>query len=101
MPVIGIFPAAGALGSATYGPLVHTTGFDPRSVVLVSRNPDKLGREREAGATCRRADFEDKSSLKGAFEGIDILNLISYPSFQHEYRFEVSTFDIDRPCFHI
>jgi uncharacterized protein YbjT (DUF2867 family) len=63
---------------------------DPKDVVLISRHPEKLQREHEAGATVRKADFDDPESLKGVFEGVKTLNLISYPSIEHEHRFEVS-----------
>jgi hypothetical protein len=88
--IIGIFPAAGGLGGATHTALTRTIGHDPKCVILVSRHPNKLEKEKAAGVVCRRADFDDESSFEGAFEGIDLLNLISYPSFQHEYRFKVS-----------
>lgn len=90
MVTIGIFPAAGALGGATLKSLVHSTTHDPKFVVLVSRNPDKLQDEQKLGVTCRKADFDDKDSFDEAFRGVDVLNLISYPTFEHEHRFEVS-----------
>lgn len=83
-----VFPASGGLGTATYSSLL--TLLDPRDVVLVSRHPEKLQRERESGATLRRADFDDPVSLRGVFDGVETLNLISYPSIEYEHRFEVS-----------
>lgn len=83
-----IFPASGGLGTATYTSLL--TLLDPHDVVLISRHPEKLQREQERGATIRRADFDDAVSLKGVFDGVNTLNLISYPSIEHEHRFEVS-----------
>jgi len=87
---IGIFPAAGGLGGATLSHLLDTSRVDPSSVVLVARNPEKLRKEKERGVEVRKADFDESESLRGAFKGIDVLNLISYPSFEHEHRFQVS-----------
>ncbi|WRT69941.1 uncharacterized protein IL334_006932 [Kwoniella shivajii] len=92
---IAIFPAAGGLGGATLSHLLHTAKVDPSSVVLVSRSPDKLDKEANSGAITRKGDFDDPDSLKGAFEGVDALNLISYPSFQHEHRVKVAKAAID------
>lgn len=85
---VAIFPAAGGLGGATYTALLKL--IDPKDVLLISRNPDKLQQEHKAGATVRKADFDDPESLRGVFEGVKTLNLISYPSIEHEHRFEVS-----------
>jgi uncharacterized protein YbjT (DUF2867 family) len=87
---IGIFPAAGGLGGATLSHLLDTSRVEPSSVMLVARNPEKLSKEKERGVEVRKADFDDLESLRGAFKGIDMLNLISYPSFAHEHRFQVS-----------
>lgn len=85
---IAIFPAAGGLGSAIYTSLLKL--HNPKDVVLISRHPEKLQREHEAGATVRKADFDDPESMKGVFDGVKTLNLISFPSIEHEHRFEVS-----------
>lgn len=85
---IAIFPASGGLGGATYSHLLKIV--DPKEVILVARNTERLAEEKKAGATIRRADYDDAESLKGVFDGAKVLNLISYPSIQHEHRFEVS-----------
>lgn len=87
---IAIFPAAGGLGGAT---LNHLLNFiPPKDVVLVARKPEKLAQEKELGATIRRADYDDASTVQGAFDGVKILNLISYQSAEHEHRVDVSFF---------
>ncbi|KAJ9101688.1 hypothetical protein QFC21_003026 [Naganishia friedmannii] len=90
---VAIFPAAGGLGGATYSALLKL--LNPKDVVLISRHPEKLQQEQKAGATVRKADFDDVESLKGVFEGVKTLNLISYPSIEHEHRFEVAKAAID------
>jgi uncharacterized protein YbjT (DUF2867 family) len=84
----GIFPASGGLGGST---LTHLLSLvDPRTVTLIARQPEKLAKQAEQGATVRRADYDDESSLQHVFDGIDVLFLISYPSIEHEHRFKVS-----------
>ncbi|KAJ0420261.1 hypothetical protein BJY00DRAFT_284581 [Aspergillus carlsbadensis] len=84
MSRIGIFPAAGALGSSI---LTHLLDLVPASqLTLIARKPDSLADVAEAGATVRYADYDDPSTLDGAFEGVDVLMLISYASFEIEYR---------------
>jgi uncharacterized protein YbjT (DUF2867 family) len=88
---IAIFPAAGGLGGATLTHLLNTSQIDPSSLVLVARHPEKLAEESKKGVDVRKGDFDHLESLqKGVFRGVDALNLISYPSFEHEHRFEVS-----------
>lgn len=92
-PTIGIFPAAGGLGGATLHTLLQIC--DPKQVVLISRHPEKLAKAAERGASTRKADFDDDASLEHAFEGVDVLNLISYPSFVVEHRVKVHKRAID------
>ena len=87
---IAIFPASGGLGGSTLSHLLETAKIEPSSLVLVARHPEKLANEKARGTTIRQADFDHPETLKGCFEGVDALNLISYASFQHEYRFKVS-----------
>ena len=87
---IAIFPASGGLGGSTLSHLLDTAKLEPTSLVLVARHPEKLANEKARGATIRQADFDHPETLEGCFEGVDALNLISYASFQHEYRFKVS-----------
>lgn len=81
---IGVFPAAGGLGTATLEQLLKTV--EPSRVVLISRHPEKLQEEIKLGATPRKADYDDPASFDGAFEAVDILNIISYPSFVKDHR---------------
>jgi len=87
---IAIFPASGGLGGSTLSHLLDTAKIEPSSLLLVARYPEKLANEKARGATIRQADFDHPETLEGCFEGVDALNLISYASFQHEYRFKVS-----------
>jgi uncharacterized protein YbjT (DUF2867 family) len=89
MPRIGVFPAAGALGLSITN---HLLKLIPASqLVLIARKPESLSREANAGATIRHADYDDPSTLDHAFDGVDVLMLISYASFEIEYRVNVST----------
>lgn len=84
---LGIFPASGGLGGST---LRHLLGLVPANeVVLVARNPEKLNKEKAAGTIVRKADYDNTETLDHSFDGISSLNLISYASIQHEYRFKV------------
>lgn len=86
---LAIFPAAGGLGGATLSHLLNTCKFDPASLVLIARSPAKLEEYRQRGVSTRQADFDAPESFKVVFDDVDALNLISYPSFQHEHRFKV------------
>lgn len=89
----GIFPASGGLGGSTLAHLLSSV--DPHTVTLIARQPEKLAKQAEQGATVRKADYDDESSLQHVFDGIDVLFLISYPSIQHEHRFKVAKAAID------
>ena len=84
---LGIFPASGGLGSSTLQHLLKIVPAD--NVVLVARSPERLSREKAAGATIRKADYDNFPTLDSAFDGISSLNVISYASIQHEHRFNV------------
>ena len=84
---LGIFPASGGLGGST---LKHLLRLVPANeVVLVARSPEKLGKEKAAGAIIRKADYDKAETLDHAFDGVSSLNLISYASIQNEHRFKV------------
>lgn len=84
---IGVFPASGGLGSSVVN---HLETLVPASqLLLIARHPEKLVAAKEAGATVRQADYDTPSSLTNAFDGVDILMLISYASFEIEHRAEV------------
>lgn len=87
-PTIGIFPASGGLGGSIVN---HLSKLLPApQLILVARKPEKLDDLRQAGATVRQADYDEPSSLKTVFEGVDVLMLISYASFEIEHRTKVS-----------
>lgn len=91
MTKIGVFPAAGGLGTSIINHLVKLV---PASeLILIARKPDNLAELTRAGATVRRADYEDPATLERAFDGIDALMLISYASFEIQFRFEVGCRD--------
>ncbi|KAL8994024.1 MAG: hypothetical protein Q9169_005903 [Polycauliona sp. 2 TL-2023] len=88
MSKLAIFPASGKLGTSLYTHLL--TLVDPSNVVLISRDPSKIPLEYlEKGAIARKADYDSPESLENAFDGVSYLVLISYPSIEHEHRFEV------------
>lgn len=54
---LGIFPASGGIGGST---LNHLLGLVPANkVVLIARNPEKLNKEKAAGAIIRKADYDN------------------------------------------
>ncbi|KAL4781986.1 hypothetical protein BJX76DRAFT_306799 [Aspergillus varians] len=86
MSRIGVFPAAGALGSSITN---HFLKLVPASqLILIARKPESLSQERDAGATIRHADYDGPSTLDHAFDGVDVLMLISYASFEIEHRIQ-------------
>ncbi|KAL2844955.1 hypothetical protein BJX68DRAFT_242625 [Aspergillus pseudodeflectus] len=84
MSRIGIFPAAGGLGSSIVTQLLDLV---PASqLTLIARKPNSLADAADAGATLRHADYDYPATLDSAFEGIDVLMLISYASFEIDHR---------------
>lgn len=79
---VAIFPASGALGGSTTHHFLHF--LPPTEIVLISRDPTKNA---STGATTRAADYNDASTLTHAFDGVTCLFLVSYPSIEHEARF--------------
>ncbi|KAJ5261165.1 hypothetical protein N7478_011760 [Penicillium angulare] len=93
MSKIGVFPASGGLGSSIVD---HLLKLVPASdLTLIARSPEKLSAAKTAGATIRQANYDEPSSLYNAFEGIEILMLISYASFEIEHRVNVHKRAID------
>ncbi|EAU37115.1 conserved hypothetical protein [Aspergillus terreus NIH2624] len=90
---LGIFPASGGLGGSTLGHLLEQVPSN--EVVLIARSPEKLSKEKAAGAIIRQADYDNAQTLDHSFDGISSLNLISYASIQNEYRFKVHKAAID------
>ncbi|KAL4801830.1 hypothetical protein BDV18DRAFT_148242 [Aspergillus unguis] len=87
MSRIGIFPAAGGLGSSI---IKHILNLVPANqLVLVARKPETLSELSDAGATVRHADYDQPETLEHAFDGVDTLMLISYATFEIEHRIEV------------
>jgi uncharacterized protein YbjT (DUF2867 family) len=87
MHKIGVFPASGTLATSI---ITHLLKLVPASqLVLIARHPKKIEHFLRAGATVRRADYDDPSTLTGVFDGVHTLMLVSYASIEVEYRFEV------------
>ncbi|KAF4985771.1 hypothetical protein FDECE_16330 [Fusarium decemcellulare] len=95
MNTIGIFPASGALGTSTYTHLL--SHFPNDQVTLINRFPEKVDAKYvTSGVTTRQASYESSpEELEGAFQGLNVLFLISYPSHVHEYRTKVQTKALD------
>jgi NAD(P)H dehydrogenase (quinone) len=73
---IAVTGAAGWLGGLSGQMLIEQLGAD--QVILITRRPEALDeRLSESGASIRRADFEDPSSLTHAFDGADKAFIIS------------------------
>ncbi|KAL4792660.1 hypothetical protein BDV19DRAFT_380713 [Aspergillus venezuelensis] len=86
MSRIGVFPAAGGLGSSI---IKHLLNLVPASqLILIARKPESLSYAADAGATIRHADYDDPATLDTAFNGVDVLMLISYASFEIEHRIQ-------------
>ena len=90
MGKLAIYPASGKLGTSICGHLFDLIR-DPADMVLISRHPEKNpSKYIEAGVKTRKADYDSPESLDGVFDDVSHLVLISYPSMEHEHRFEVS-----------
>jgi uncharacterized protein YbjT (DUF2867 family) len=85
---VGVFPSSGGIGGSTVKYLLRQ--LPPQHLTFIARNPAKLNDAKSRGATVRVADYDKNETLEQAFEGIDILFLISYASAEHEHRTEVS-----------
>ena len=62
---------------------------DDGSTDATAATLEKLAAEKAAGATVRKADYDDGATLETAFDGIETLFLISYASVEHHHRTEV------------
>ncbi|KAL4905961.1 hypothetical protein BDW74DRAFT_184918 [Aspergillus multicolor] len=81
---VGVFPASGGIGGSTVKHLL--TRLPAKDPVFIARSPEKLEAASPQGATVRKANYNDDSSLEHAFDGITTLFLISYASVQHHHR---------------
>lgn len=79
----------GNLGSLV---LRHALTLLPPSSIIVSlSNPLKAPPEvKTHNLEVRRGNYEDPASLDTAYEGADVLFLMSYPSIRHQIRVKVS-----------
>ncbi|KAJ5979628.1 hypothetical protein N7481_006926 [Penicillium waksmanii] len=92
-PIIGVFPASGGLGSSVVN---HLKTLVPASqLLLIARHPEKLVAISREGASVRQADYDIPSSLTNAFDGVDVLMLISYASFEIQHRADAHRLAID------
>lgn len=86
-PKIGVFPASGSLATSIIN---HLLRLVPASeLLLIARYPDKFAHLSRDGATIRYADYDEPESLKKVFDGVGVLMLVSYASFEIEHRVEV------------
>lgn len=86
-PKIGVFPASGSLATSIIN---HLLRLVPASeLLLIARYPDKLAHLSRDGATIRYADYDEPESLNKVFDGVGVLMLVSYASFEIEHRVEV------------
>ncbi|KAJ5152688.1 uncharacterized protein N7482_009166 [Penicillium canariense] len=85
-PKIGVFPASGGLGTSIVNHLTKLVAAS--QLVLMARNPDKWSKLGQEGATLRQADYDQPATLDAAFQGVDVLMLISYASFEIQHRVE-------------
>ncbi|PYI01168.1 NAD(P)-binding protein [Aspergillus sclerotiicarbonarius CBS 121057] len=90
---VTVFPASGGIGGGTVKHLLPR--LQAKDLVFIARNPGNLAAEPNAGATVRKADYDDDSSLEHAFDGVHTLFLISYASAEHEYRTKRQQLAID------
>lgn len=97
---IAVFPASGALGGSTVSHLLNLLQEDASRLILISRHPQKAQIEAvNSGATIRKGDYLDENSLRNVFEGASTLFLVSYPSIEYEFRFNVSRLFKFMMCF--
>jgi len=75
MTTIAVTGASGQLGRLVADQLLAV--HPAQDLVLLSRDPSALASFAERGATTRRADFSDPSTLPAALEGVDRLLLVS------------------------
>lgn len=97
MTKIGVFPASGGLGTSIINHLANLT--TPSQLTLISRKPERLSEFERAGATVRQADYDDPATLEHAFDGVDVLMLISYASVEIDHRFNVGRKQLTPPSF--
>lgn len=64
--------------------------ISPSNITAIARNPQNVPSElTENGLQVRAADYSELITLDHAFDGLSVLNLISYASIDHEHRFKV------------
>src|SRR5688572_20348666 len=69
--------ASGHLGRRVVELLLDEHGIAPRDLILVTRNPDRLGDFAKRGAHVRAGDFDHPDGLPKAFGGGERMLLIS------------------------
>ncbi|RAL03008.1 NAD(P)-binding protein [Aspergillus ibericus CBS 121593] len=90
---VAVFPASGGIGGGTVKHLLPR--LQAEDLIFIARHPQKLTAETNAGATIRKADYDNDSDLEHAFDGVHTLFLISYASVEHEYRAKRQQLAID------
>ena len=83
MTKIAVFPASGALDGGIAKHLLKLV--NPSDVGLIARSPEKIPKEyTDAGATVRKADYDDIATSDHVFTDVSTLLLVSYPSLAYE-----------------
>jgi NAD(P)H dehydrogenase (quinone) len=87
--------ASGHLGRRTAELLLEHEGVEPFGVVLVTRDPSKLSDFADRGVAVRAGNFDDPSSLPGAFAGATRVLVVSTDGVgrrvaQHRAAFEAA-----------
>ena len=96
MTKICLTGTTGGLGSRVLHHLLFTFHVPPKDIIISLYNPSKAPEPAKTlGVEVRKGDFTDPSSLKAAFQGADILLLVSYPSIAHKIRVDAHTNAID------
>ncbi|KAH8698327.1 hypothetical protein BGW36DRAFT_293482 [Talaromyces proteolyticus] len=90
---IGVFPASGPLAGSIIEYLTRI--ITPSQLTLCVQSPEALCKAKARGATIREADYNNKGTLDRAFDGLDVLNLLSYRSLDNEHRIKVHRDAID------
>ena len=79
---IAILGATGQLGGRTIAHLKTHVRSD--TIVAVARAPSKATAIAQAGVEVRQGDYDDRDSLRAAFEGVDTVHLIPSMAMPHE-----------------
>jgi NAD(P)H dehydrogenase (quinone) len=69
--------ASGQLGRSVINHLLDTYKVPPEQIIATTRTPANLADLAARGVTIREADFNDRTSLENAFQGVDRVLIVS------------------------